>query len=166
MSYATILTPIWRNLPRICAMTLPGGVYILEGVMFCKKGLEQLSKFSLVDKMKAGILCCLMLLACTPSIRAQSQCDTPYETNCVVTGCGYPGGCTYTLTLNDDTPGATIHYTVNGVTSGTLSSGQSFTVSQSAYCDNGSCYGGFEFVGSMYATAPGYTQSNSTGLSF
>jgi len=134
--------------------------------MVCKKIDKQLSTFSFIDKIKAGILCCLMLLACTPYIHAQTKCSTPYETNCVVTNCGYPAGCTYTLTLNDNTPGATIHYTVNGSTSGTLSSGQSFTISQSAYCDNGSCYGGFEFVGSMYATAPGYTQSDSTGLSF
>lgn len=66
---------------------------------------------------------------------------------------------------NDDTPGAQIHYTVteNGtqVNSGTVSSGGTVTLvvqEQIPYPSLG---------GTMYATAPGYSQSNyGSSLSF
>jgi hypothetical protein len=127
----------------------------------------------LSDKLKVWLLSCLMLLACTPNLHASSQCATPLETNCVVGGCSYPSGCTYTITLTDSTPGATIHWSasesgVGPVGQGTITSGQSFTVSASAYCPVGApgCYPAGSMYGNAYATAPGYTQSQTMSLSF
>ncbi len=123
------------------------------------------------EKFKAGLLCVLMLLASKPNLHAQQQCDTPYETNCVVTNCNFYSGCTYTLTVNDDTPNATIHYTVfeNGyvVAEGTVAPGGQIQVGGRANCyQGGACYPAGDMTGTMYATAPGYSQSGSNGLSF
>lgn len=125
--------------------------------------------------IKAGLLCMLMIFVSTPNLHAQTQCATPYESNCVVTmgggGCGnggvYPCSITYVVTVNDTTSNALIHYQVfcdgNNFSSGQLYNGGQFTVS-STY-PSGGCYGG-SLTGNMYATASGYTQSNTGYLSF
>ena len=93
----------------------------------------------------------------------------PYETSIVVTGCGPGSGCTYTWTYNDDTPGATMTYMVfeagiGEITWGTVTSGVPFSATQQMICNNGSCYPAGSIYGYIYATAPGYSQSDEKSL--
>lgn len=127
---------------------------------------------STVDKIKAVLLSLLIITASAPNLQAQSQCLDPYETNCVVGNCS-TSGCTYTLTVKDDTPGAFINYVVYAVggsqiASGQVYSGGSFTVSSSAYCPvgSGSCYPSQGLYGYMHAAESGYLPSNQVSLSF
>jgi hypothetical protein len=133
---------------------------------------------STIDKVKACMLCALMILASTPNLHAESQCDTPYETNCVVTvgpnNCGnlglFPCWIKYDVTVADATPGAEIYYVVDEgpyqIDSGFTSSGghiiETLDYNPTEFGPSG--YG--ELSGSMYATATGYTQSNQASLSF
>jgi hypothetical protein len=147
---------------------------------------HQLSNLKIFEKFKAGLLCGLMLLATTPSLHALTQCATPQETNCTVTvgspACGnlgvFPCWIHYDAAVQDSTPGATIYYTVycdgSYLISGSFSTHGDIII-QENYGDGqmyppepyppDNCYGG-SLTGTMYATAPGYSQSNPVGLSF
>lgn len=100
------------------------------------------------------------------------QCATPVETNCVVTLHGAPpSSITYVITIKDSTPGAIIHFTVydygNVSYSGSGAATLTITDNDSNLCSNPlvGCNIG-ALTGKMYATAPGYTQSSTTGMSF
>ena len=133
------------------------------------------------EGFKAWLLCALILLAGVPNLHAQTQCADPQETNCTVTigpvGCGnmgmLPCTITYDASVQDSTPNATIHYTVycNGIhlISYDLSTHGDIVIVENC-CDTepyppSNCFGG-SLTGNMYATAPGYSQSNTVGLSF
>jgi hypothetical protein len=128
------------------------------------------------EKLKAGLLCALMLLTGAPNLHAQAQCADPQETGCQVTvgpydcGPGVPCYIDYDASVQDSTPGASIHYTVycDGAVllTGTMSSpGDIIIVETYGSTDPyNNCYGG-NLTGQMYATAPGYSQSNVVGLS-
>jgi subtilase family serine protease len=96
---------------------------------------------------------------------APLQTSTPYETNAVVTlfpNSGPPSYITYALTLQDGTAGATIHFQATICNSpyswDTTSPGETVTFTND--CPSITPYG------TMYATAPNYTQSSSISLSF
>jgi hypothetical protein len=126
------------------------------------------------DRLKAGLLCLLILVAATPKLHAQSQCATPYETNCVVTigpvGCGnggvIPCWIKYDLTVTDDTPNAVIHYDVAlgpyPIDHGYMASGEHI-IETETFGEEGF---GLTMNGTTYATATGYAQSNTISLSF
>jgi hypothetical protein len=146
--------------------------------IFC----NQPSSFFTFEKFKAFLLCALTLLASTPNLHAQTQCADPQETNCTVNvgpiGCGgmgvYPCWIHYDAAVQDSTPNATIYYTVycNGtvmINGSFLTHGDIIIQENYGYGTNpyppSNCYGG-SLTGSMYAVAPGYSQSNTIGLSF
>jgi hypothetical protein len=124
--------------------------------------------FVSAEKIKAWLLCTAMILAGAPNLHAHAQCSDPYETNCVVTigpMCGMiPCWVKYDLTVNDDTPNAQINYTVieNGyvIDMGTVSSGGHIVEVIQEEIPAPAIWG------SMYATASGYSQSNTVSLSF
>lgn len=138
---------------------------------------HKLSTLKIFETFKAGLLCVLMLLASAPSLHAETQCATPQETNCNVNlsdwGCGsmdqFPCYITYTLTLNDATPGAVINYQIfcdgNYYGSGQVYSGGQIVWQESYYNTEATCYNG-SLTGNMTATAPGYSQSAEGYLSF
>ncbi|MGA8668820.1 MAG: hypothetical protein WB679_03045 [Terracidiphilus sp.] len=135
-------------------------------------------KISILEKAKAGMLCLLMIFASAPNLHAQTQCSTPYETNCVVTvgpnNCGnlglFPCWIKYDVTLADDTPGAQIHYVVfegpYEIDFGWVATGQHVveTINYDPLRFGSAGFG--EMNGYMYATASGYTQSNQASISF
>jgi hypothetical protein len=90
----------------------------------------------------------------------QSQTTTPYESNVEVVPNGQINE--YFVTLQDDTPGATIHYqvTICGIpySWATTSPGSQIEFDVLCTCNPPS--------GQMYATAQGYIQSETTSMSF
>ncbi len=91
----------------------------------------------------------------------QPQTAEPSESNFVITLNGTPpSSISYSFVLNDSTPGATIHYQLTICNSPyayeTVSPGTEIYVTNS--CPDTQPYG------TMYATAPGYSQSVSTSL--
>lgn len=129
--------------------------------MFRKTLNHQPSKISFLEKVKAGILCLLMVLVTAPDLHALTKCADPYETNCVVTmgplACGNGGSLPcwikYDLTVNDSTPGAQIHYMAfegpYEIDAGYVSSGQHI-IETVSYSNGGY---GLSMNGYMYATA-------------
>jgi hypothetical protein len=127
--------------------------------------------------IKAGLLSILMVFATTPIANAQQQTATPYESNCVVTvgqpGCGfggvYPCTITYVLTASDSTPGAMITYQVDCSWTGYLIGGETLSGGTitivEGYGQQSTCYGGY-LSGTMWATADGYSQSDTASLNF
>jgi len=132
-------------------------------------------KLSILEKIKASLLCILMILASTPNLYAATQASDPYETNCVFTmgqnNCGnlysYPCWFEYVVTVNDDTPGASIYYQIylggEPYQSGYTYSGGQITIYENYYSVPFPYYGA-SLTGTMYATAPGYSQSNTVGI--
>jgi hypothetical protein len=130
---------------------------------------------SVLDKIKASILCLLMIFASTPNLHAQQQCPDPYETNCVVTlgpiSCGnggvLPCWIKYDLTVTDTNPNAKIYYSVflgpyEKIWQAWVSPGQHIVYTES-WNEQGF---GLTMNGYMWATASGYSQSNQVTLSF
>lgn len=123
---------------------------------------------------KAGFLILLTVVAGTPNLRAESQCDTPYEYNCTFTlGGGSPcGSGTYKLYLADNTPGSMIYVEIyadgeyRGNTQVPGDGSEYVSVSVSAFTEGG--YGCVwpSLTGTMYAYEAGYTDSNTADLSF
>jgi hypothetical protein len=93
---------------------------------------------------------------------------TPYDENVNVTviGGGEDPTIEYSANLVDSTPGATIYYVLyecgyEEVESGSVSSGGGIFFEQ-----YGGEYNNCSLSGTMYATAPGYLQSSTTGIDF
>lgn len=116
--------------------------------------------------IRASILLAALMFATSASLHAQTQAAQP-AANFVSVVQSWPNGYsappyeTITLQLEDTTPGATIHGTV--ICTGTWSGPEDIDASSGTeivyYGSNeGSC------TGTIYATAPGYTQSASTNV--
>lgn len=91
------------------------------------------------------------------------QAATPNESNVTVTLNGTPPtAINYWVTFQDATPGATIHYQVTICNSPYAWA----TVTPGSQVDFYNPCPSVNPYGSMYATAPGYSQSSSTSLSF
>ena len=106
------------------------------------------------------------LIEALASTTAETQAATPSNSASVSVANGSPVTLTFTLTLQDSTPGATIHYVLlsNGsvVSSGSQSSGSTITYTESIYTGQSSP----TLSGTMYTTAPGYLESATTSVNF